>query len=158
MKKYKETVNKYSELGVSLENIEYAIDAINYGTKRALIIEGLTADYRGMRPDVANAMLNDLYNANGGEFKKENRRGYLYAAFFLLTGLCCACIVYITNKEAKALFYDQLSRVNNYNTPIYYKNSTPWIVSMYAYAGTAIGIFFLVKTLFGKYRDSHQPF
>ena len=67
--------SKYLILGVTEDNLDYAIESVVDGTKREIIIETLTADYRGMPPNQANQLVEDLYTANGGEFKKENRGG-----------------------------------------------------------------------------------
>ena len=83
MNKFENLVIKYTAIGVSKENIEYAISSVKDGTKREFILESLTADYRGMEYGLANSMLEELYKLNGGEFKKENRNGYLYGIFFL---------------------------------------------------------------------------
>jgi hypothetical protein len=78
--------SKYLTLGVTEDNIHYAIGAVIDGTKREHIIETLTADYRGMSESQSSQILEDLFEANGGEFKK-NRGGYLYSILLCLAGV-----------------------------------------------------------------------
>ena len=96
MKKFDTIIDKYLKIGVSKDDIEYAISEVKNGTKRAYIIENLTADYRGMHFEQATALLEDLFAANGGEFKKENRGGYLYGIVFLMFGLSCTSYILYT--------------------------------------------------------------
>ena len=87
----------------------------------------------------ANGLLNELFAANGGEFKKENRYGYLFGSFMLMLGLLFA-------------FY------------IYYKFTYGGIIRrpILTFAGTislcGIGVHLLIKAIRGKYRDSDEPF
>lgn len=83
MKKFKAIREKYLLLKVRENNIDFAIDAIKYGTERYLILKDLIASHRAMELSQANQMLNDLYEAYGGEHKKENRRGYIYGSLFI---------------------------------------------------------------------------
>jgi hypothetical protein len=95
MSKYADVIKRYTEKGVSPDNIEYAISSVKEGAKREHILGSLTASYRGMQPMEANMLLEELFLMNGGEFKKENRTGYLYGTLFLLLGgLCAAYIAY----------------------------------------------------------------
>lgn len=94
MGKFKLVKEKYLLLKVKEGNIDYAIDAIKYGTARHIIINDLIASYRGMELGLANTMMNDLYEAYGGEFKKENRRGYIYGLLFFLTSIVITFYIY----------------------------------------------------------------
>lgn len=85
---------RYLSQGVREDNFLYAVDATKAGSKREHILENLTADYRGMDYIEATQMLEELFAANGGEFKKENRSGYLYGTFFLLLGLAASFYLY----------------------------------------------------------------
>src|SRR5688500_8252556 len=96
MSKIKSVREKYLDKGFQEYNIDYAIDSVKTGSKRGHIIESLTSDYRGMTAEDSHQLLNDLFAANGGEFKKENRGGYLYGTFFLLIGLSLSIyIIYV---------------------------------------------------------------
>jgi len=87
MGKFDSIRSKYLTLGVTEDNIEYAIGAVIDGTKREHIMETLTADYRGMPESQSLQILEELFEANGGEFKKENRGGYLYGILLCLVGV-----------------------------------------------------------------------
>jgi hypothetical protein len=87
MGKFDIVIETYKKKKVSDDNIDYAISSIKNGTKREFMLESLTADYRGMTHTEANSMLDDLYTAYGGEFKKESRSGYLVGALALVIGL-----------------------------------------------------------------------
>lgn len=94
MKKFDSVKSKYLALGVSEDNIDYAIEAVIDGGKREHILESLTADYRGMSETQSSQMLGDLFEANGGEFKKENQGGYLNGIFLsLFGGLGLVCLI-----------------------------------------------------------------
>lgn len=84
-------------------------------------------------------LLDELFEANGGEFKKENRGGYLYAALLLLIGVSCTFyICYVL------LFGGVIVR--------------PVLVGAGAVVGIFTGFSFLIKSLRGKYRDEDEPF
>ena len=87
MAKFDLVKQKYLTLGVREDNIDFAISAVSDGSSRDIISEVLTADYRGMTEAQSKELLEDLFKANGGEFKKENQGGYLYGTLFLLVGL-----------------------------------------------------------------------
>lgn len=93
VEKYASVKENYLRKGVAEYNIDYAVDAILEGTKKKLILENLTGDYRKMTEADANAMLNDLYAAGGGEFAVENRRGYFLGGLLLLIGIMCHFII-----------------------------------------------------------------
>lgn len=139
MGKFDAIIEKYTSQGVSQDNIEYAISAVKDGSKRAHIIDSLTADYRGMTVFQSMDLLDELFEANGGEFKKENRGGYLYGTLFLLIGLGCA-------------FYIGYVLING----------GVIIRPVLVFAGAIIGLVgaasYYIKSLLGKYRDEDEPF
>jgi hypothetical protein len=139
MKKFDPIIEKYRNKGVSADNIEYAIDSVKYGSKREHILEGLTADYRGMNAEEATNLLEELFGANGGEFKKENRTGYLYGAFLLMLALPSAFYIFYVFTYGGVLV-------------------RPILVFLTAILGTLGGIILIVKALLGKYRDTDDPF
>ena len=94
MQKFGLVKSKYLTLGVTEENIDYAIESVIDGTKQELILETLTANYRGVSGSQAAQLLQDIYVVNGGEFKKENRGGYLYGTLLSLVGLVSAGFFY----------------------------------------------------------------
>jgi hypothetical protein len=140
MGKFDPIIEKYRNKGVSAENIEYAIDSVKDGTKREHILESLTAFYRGMNAEDATSLLEELFAANGGEFKKENRSGYWYGAIFLSLGLACAYYIF------HVYTYGGILR-------------RPILFFLLAIGGTFSGIVFIVAALFGKFRDTYEdPF
>lgn len=139
MKKFEPIIEKYNSIGISADNIEYAVSSVKDGAKRAHIIENLTSDYRGMNIFQSMDLLDELFEANGGEFKKENKGGYLYGALFLLIGLSCTFyICYVL------LFGGVIVR--------------PVLVGAGAVVGIFTGLSFVIKSLRGNYRDEHEPF
>ncbi len=140
MKKFDAVKSKYLALGVSEDNVDYAIGAVIDGTKREHIIESLTADYRGMTESKSTQLLEDLFEANGGEFKKENRGGYLYGILLSLVGLLGAgfLIAMLVSGEWKSKF------------------------GALALAGAAFGLLkgpsLIIKSVRGNYRDNNDPF
>jgi hypothetical protein len=139
MKKFDKIIEKYTEKGIAFDNIDYAISAIKDGTRREMILESLTADYRGMKLQEANIMLEELYKINGGEFKKENRGGYLYSAVFFIAGACFSFYIYY---------------VYTYGGTLY----SPIAMFIGAIGGILGGIMFLLLSLFGEYRQEIEPF
>jgi hypothetical protein len=140
MQKFGLVKSKYLTFGVSEDNIDYAIESVIEGTKQELILETLTADYRGMSGNQAAQLLQDLYVVNGGEFKKENRGGYLYGTLLSLVGLAGAgfFITMLISGEGKIKFM------------------------ALAFAGAAFGLskgpILIIKSLRGKFRDNDDPF
>ncbi len=125
--------------GISIPNIEYAINAVKDGVRREHILENLTADYRGMSQEQGNALLEDIYNVSGGEFKKENRGGYVFGGFMLVLGLSAAFyIVYV-------LYYGGVI-------------IRPILVALAALVGLTVGTRLILKSLKGQYRDDDRPF
>lgn len=139
MKKFKPIIEKYTNKGVTIDNIEYAIESVKQGSKREHVLENLTADYRGMQITDANSLLEELFAVNGGEFKKENRTGYLYGFFFLMLGLLAGFYVFYV------FMYGGLIK-------------RPVTISLMALAGTGTGLFLIIKAMRGKYRDADDPF
>ncbi len=132
-------IEKYTAKGVSLENIEYAISAVKDGNKREHTLESLTADYRGMDYSLANSMLEEMYLLNGGEFKKENRNGYLFGSFSLIIGSTLALYIFYV---------------------IYYGGIliSPIVTTICAFTFILSGLLLIIKAVQGKYRDDMEPF
>ncbi len=139
MKKFEAIKAQYMSQGVKEDNILYAIDAVKEGTQREHVLENLTADYHGMDYIETTQMLEELFAANGGEFKKENRYGYLYGVFFLLMGFAAAFYI----------FY-----VYTYGG-ILYRPILIWAVAIFGILG---GIGYVVKSISGKFRETDEPF
>lgn len=139
MKKFNAVIEKYTRNGVRLDNIEYAISAIKDGVRREYILDTLTADYRGMDIQQATLLLEDLYTATGGEFKKESQSGYLYGIFFLLIGLGSAFYIFYVMMYGGILV-------------------RPIVMGILAVGGTIGGIGYLVGAIRGTYRDEDSPF
>jgi hypothetical protein len=140
MGKFDVTKSKYLSLGVTEDNIDYAIGAVIDGTKREHIIETLTADYRGMSESQSSQILEDLFEANGGEFKKENRGGYLYGILLCLVGVTGIgfLIGMLVSGEWKVKFI---------------------LLSLAAALfGLLKGPVLIIKSLRGNYRDNDDPF
>lgn len=87
MQTIKQIKEQFLFSGVKEDNIDFAITSVREGNKREHIIESLTAAYRGMSEEKANRLLDELYEAVGGEFKKENNTGYLYGILLILIGI-----------------------------------------------------------------------
>lgn len=139
MKKFANIIDKYQSRGVSIDNIEYAVESVKRGAKREHILDNLSADYRGMNLTDANGLLNELFEVNGGEFKKENRYGYLFGSFMLMLGLPCAFYIYYVFTYGGILV-------------------RPIVVFGLAIVGTFSGLYLIIKALLGKYRDADEPF
>lgn len=139
MRKYDAVKQQFLDKGFKQENIDYAIDAVKNGTKREFILENLTADYRGMSREEAVPLVEAMFAAGGGEFKKENRDGYLYGGALLAGGLLLVFYIgYVL------LFGGVLFR--------------PVLVVTAAVALLSLGTKLLLKAMKGKYRDSDEPF
>jgi hypothetical protein len=131
MRKFNEVAKKYAALGISQDNIDYAISTVKDGIRREHALQSLTADYRGVDFFLATELLEDLYEANGGEFKKENRGGYYIAALLLILGIGTAWYVINTFMYGGTLY-----------------------LQVVALGGICLitGIIVMVKTMLGKYR------
>lgn len=132
--------SKYLLLCIKEDNIDYAISAVKDGTKREHILESLTADYRGMTERESTSMLNDLFEANGGEFKAENRGGYLYGILLCTIGVLGLgfLIGMLSSGEWRLKFVI--------------------IAATAALAGLTKGPQLIIKAFRGKYRDGDDPF
>lgn len=139
MGKFDHIIRKYRQAGVSEDNIEYAILAAKDGGRREHIMESLTADYRGMTPQQATAMLEEIFKANGGEFKKENRGGYWYGALLLILGLGCSYYLYRYYTYGGVLV-----------EPVYI-----WIGAV---LGVGCGLLLIIVSMLGVFREKHSPF
>ena len=85
-------------------------------------------------------MLDELFEANGGEFRKENRGGYLYAILLLLvaiTGTTFFIAILLTGEINMKLISLSLAG---------------------AIFGFSTGLSLLYKSLKGKYRREDDPF
>ncbi len=140
MSKFISVKEKYLQLGVKEDNIDFAIAAVTDGNKREHIIENLTAGYRGMTAAQSNQLLEELFAANGGEFKKENQGGYLFGSLLLLIGIAGAAffITMLLSAEGKLKFI-----LLSFSAAVF---------------GLAGGIKLFLKAFKGKYRDSDDPF
>lgn len=87
----------------------------------------------------ASQLLEELFAANGGEFKKENRGGYLFGIVFLLIGLSAIGYIVFVND-----FGGKLKSI-----------LITWAAAIVC---TLAGIGYIVASMRGKYRDSHDPF
>lgn len=141
MGKFDTVIETFTHMGISRENIDYAIESAKDGAKRDHMLESLTADYRGMKPMEANLLVEAVFNANGGEFKKENRGGYIFGVFFLLIGISCTWILY---------------RFYSFGGEILLK----LLIMIWAGAilGTLAGLFYIILSFLGKHRDTDDPF
>jgi hypothetical protein len=139
MKKFEAIIAKYAAKGVSEDNIEYAISAVKDGSKREHTLESLTSDYRGMDRTVANNMLEEMYSVNGGEFKKENRNGYLFGTFLLMMGGGLAYYIWSVFQYGSSL-------------------DRPFFTIAAAFVTLIGGLYLIIMSLLGKYRDDMEPF
>jgi hypothetical protein len=126
---------------ITEENIDYAILSVKDGVRREVILESLMSDYRGMDYLKANNMLEDLYEAYGGEFRKENRTGYFFGIALLLIGI--AALLYI---------------IPNWNNVL--NGQAPFIRLAAGFGGFCLiaGGVTLYKALRGNYRHEDDPF
>ncbi len=100
MKNFNETKEKYKSLEIPERPIEYAYQAVKSGSKRELIIKNLTSDVRKVDHGLASDMLNEMFSSNGGEFKYENRGGYLYSAFYLMAIVVLFLLITFSNNNS----------------------------------------------------------
>lgn len=140
MSKFNSVKEKYLLLGVTEDNIDFAISAVTDGNKREHIIENLTAGYRGMTVEQSNSMLEELFATNGGEFKKENQGGYLFGTLLLLIGITGTAflVTMLISGEGKIKFI-----------------SLSFAAALFGLVG---GTRLMIKAFKGKYRDSDDPF
>jgi len=131
--------SKYLALGVKEDNIDYAISAVVDGAKREHILETLTAGYRGMTESQSTQILDDLFEANGGEFKTENRGGYLYGILLCFIGVLGLgfLIAMLVSGELRMKFVV--------------------LAAGAALFGLVKGPALIIKAFRGKYRDGDDP-
>lgn len=103
--KFEDIKEKYISLGISDKNFEYALNAVKSGTKKDFIVKNLTSDIRKVDPNLANNMLDEMFVANGGEFKHENRAGYLYSIFYLIAIVALAGLLLSLNHDNRSMQY-----------------------------------------------------
>ena len=139
MNKFDAVRQRFLSKGVTEENIEYAIDSVKYGTKREHILENLTADYRGMTRDEAVPLVEALFIANGGEFKKENKGGYLFGGAALGGGLLLTWYLL------------SVTLGSGVHLPL-------WRLAVLTIILLSVGTKLLLKAARGKYRDTDEPF
>jgi hypothetical protein len=139
MGKFHSVKVKYTSKGIKEANIDYAIFLVKNGTKRHLIIESLQEDHRGLTANQALELLEALYAVNGGEFKIENRGGYLYVVLCLLAGIGCSAYLFHFLVYGGTLI-------------------KPVAVVIGAFGGTFGGLYLLYKTLSGKFREDEELF
>ncbi len=84
---------KYCRAGISIDNIEYARTAVQFGTEPNQIIENLKVGYKSMSEEQATALLQDLFIANKIEMKRKRRGILALGLFYSLVGF--ACLYYI---------------------------------------------------------------
>lgn len=101
--KLEEVKGKYVSLGVPEKNVEYALNAVKAGTKKDFIMKNLTSDIRKVDASTANNMLDEMFAANGGEFKHENRGGYLYSTFYLIAIVALGIVTFYFSKENRSM-------------------------------------------------------
>lgn len=92
----KELKEKYLKLGVLEKHFDYAVSAVKNGTKREIILKNLTSDVRKMDSELSSNLLNDIFQSNGGEFKYENRIGFLYSLAYFMVAFLCFLLIYIS--------------------------------------------------------------
>ncbi|MCS3530619.1 hypothetical protein [Chryseobacterium sp. JUb7] len=97
MKNLIEIKEKYLSLGLPEKHFDYAFNAVKSGTKKDIIIKNLTSDVRKVDYTLASNMLDDMFSANGGEFKYENRGGYLYSILYLIVIIVLGLILTFSN-------------------------------------------------------------
>lgn len=100
---FEEIKEKYVSLGVPEKHFEYAFKAVKSGTKKDFIIKNLTSDIRKVDYDIANNMLDEMFTANGGEFKYENRGGYWYSVFYVIAIVALGGFILYSNHENRSL-------------------------------------------------------
>ncbi len=134
MSKFNVIKAKYIALGVSDENIEYAINAVKEGRNREHLTEGLMEDYRGVHFTIATDMVDDLYKISGNEFRKQNISGFVLGLLGLAIGLGCCYYLYTVFKEGGVIV-------------------RPALVILAAVVGTIGGAISLIMAIAGKHKE-----
>lgn len=101
--KLEEIKDKYVSLGIAEKNVDYALNAVKAGTKKDFIMKNFTSDIRKVDKATANNMLDEMFAANGGEFKYENRGGYLYSTFYLIAIVGLGVVTFYFSKENRSM-------------------------------------------------------
>lgn len=133
MKNFEPIIEKYTQKGIKYTDIEYAISEANEGTRREIIMDSLTADYRAVSYPDAFALLEDIYKIIGGEFKKENKKGYTISILLLVFGLASFLWIYLGYLE---------------------EDPAPGFFWYYGILSTAAGIIILGAAIDGRYREN----
>ena len=100
MKNFISIKEKYVSLGVAEKHIDYAFNAVKSGSRREFIIKNLTSEVRKVNYELANSMLDEMFSANGGEFKYENRGGYIYSTFYLIAIVVLLLFITFSNNDS----------------------------------------------------------
>jgi hypothetical protein len=131
MKNLNETKEKYLSLGLPEKHFDYAFNAVKSGTKKDIIMKNLTSDVRKVNQELADNMLDEMFSANGGEFKYENRGGYLYSTFYLIAIIALGLVI------------------------IFYRNNSSLTIKLSLALAAFLFLFFktLIPTLKGKFRE-----
>jgi hypothetical protein len=127
MREFDAISEKYCQAGVSLDNVEYAITAVKFGSNPDQIIENLKVGYKSLNDEQANALLRDLFIANKIEIKRKKRLVFALGLFYFLVGL--VCVYYLLHI---LIFGGVLHR--------------PLFVILVAIAGVSAGLFYFLKS------------
>lgn len=93
MRGFEAISEKYYQAGVSLDDIEYAVTAVKFGSNPDNIIENLKVGYKGLNDELANALLQDLLIANTIETKRRKRTIFALGMLYAMVG--CTCSYYL---------------------------------------------------------------
>lgn len=140
MRKFEQLKSKLVLSGIREDNIDFAVESISEAVRREVVIESLTASYRGMSYEDANRMLNEIYKVQSGEFKIENKGGYIYGGILLFAGLVCLTI--------SIIFF----RMDDSPSKLRY------ITMIVGSFGLTQGSIMLYKAYKGQFRDEDVPF
>lgn len=92
----KNFINLKEELlqkGFSERNFDYLYNAVKTGKNREVIFKNLTSDVRKVEPNIANEALDKVFEFNGGEFKYENRTGFMYSIAYAMVAVLSLLII-----------------------------------------------------------------
>ena len=79
--------------GFSEKNFEYLYNAVKTGKNREVIYKNLTSDVRKLEPAFANEALDKIFEINGGEFKYQNRSGFMYSIAYAMVAIFSLLII-----------------------------------------------------------------
>jgi hypothetical protein len=127
MREFDAISEKYCQAGVSLDNVEYAITAVKFGSNPDQIIENLKVGYKSLNDEQANALLRDLFIVNNIEIKRKKRLVFALGLVYLLAGLICMYYLFHV-----LMFGGVLHR--------------PLFVILVAIAGVGAGSFYFLKS------------